>query len=251
MRLADFVITAAVVAGLSAPAMAQEGSSQTPGQAPSQPPVARPAAVNPVVNTSYDSDKHWLASAFVGSNFGSGRTDTNFLGFDVDETGSSITFGGQVAYLWRGIVGGEALIEFAPEFRMKDILFENNPDVNTYMGNGIAGVPFGNDNGFFPYVSGGIGAVQLRSTVFTIDPTSLDISTIGTVSANGTRFGGNVGVGFMGFSGKWGFRGDVRYYKTSVDNNVNLLTSTESQFAQGVLSGLAFWKANVGVAFRW
>ena len=55
----------------------------------------------------------------------------------------------------------------------------------------------------------------------------------------------------MGFSGAWGFRGDIRYYRTSVDNNVNLLDTPENIFAQQGLSGLNFWKANVGVAFRW
>ena len=243
MRLADFVITAAVVAGLSAPAMAQ-----TPNQTP---PVAQPAPLN-VAATSYTYDNHWLASAFVGTNFRSGRTDTNFLGFDVDDSGTSITFGGQVAYLWRGIAGAEGLVEFSPSFRMNDVFFENNPDVNTYMANGIAGVPLGENNRYFPYVSGGFGAVQLRSTVFDIDPTSAaDLSSLGTLSANGTRFGGNIGGGFLGFSGSWGFRGDVRYYKTSVDNNLDLTASPQNQFAQGILSGLAFWKANVGVAYRW
>jgi hypothetical protein len=37
---------------------------------------------------------------------------------------------------------------------------------------------------------------------------------------------------------------------TSVDNNVNL-TDLGDDFTQATLSGLAFWKANVGVAFRW
>jgi hypothetical protein len=83
-----------------------------------------------------------------------------------------------------------------------------------------------------------------------VNPTP--ITTIETAAADGSRFGGNIGGGVMGFSGRWGFRGDIRYYKTSVDNNVNVIDNTpESIFAQEVLSGLAFWKANVGVAFRW
>jgi hypothetical protein len=93
----------------------------------------------------------------------------------------------------------------------------------------------------------------LRSTIFVLDPTNApDINAIGTISADGTRLGGDIGGGIMGFAGKWGFRGDVRYYKTSVDNNVDLTDlGNGNLFTQGVLSGLAFWKANVGVAFRW
>ena len=72
------------------------------------------------------------------------------------------------------------------------------------------------------------------------------------MSATGSRFGANVGGGITGFSGRWGFRGDVRYYKTSVDNNIDLIDLGDgSVFTQATLSGLAFWKANVGVAFRW
>src|SRR6185295_17302935 len=153
-------------------------------------------------------------------------------------------------------VGAEGLVDFAPSFSMDSLLFQDNPSVNTYMLNVIGAVPRGGDNNYLPYVSGGFGAVQLRSTIFTLATAAVvnpaPITSIETVSADGSRFGGNIGGGVMGFSGAWGFRGDIRYYKTSVDNNVNVIDNTpESIFAQEVLSGLAFWKANVGVAFRW
>jgi hypothetical protein len=241
MRLADFVITAAAVAGLSGTALAQ-----TPATAP-------PAPTNPVANTGYNSTgDHWIASAFVGSNFGSGRTG-NLAGIDTDSNSTSINFGGQAAYLWGGYVGAEALVDFAPSFEINNLLFQDNPTVNTYMANGIAAVPIGSENRFLPYFSGGIGAVQMRSTIFTADPaTAVGGAAIDTLSASGSRFGGDVGGGIMGFSGSWGFRGDLRYYKTSVDNNVDLTDlGNGNVFTQSVLSGLAFWKANVGVAFRW
>jgi len=252
MRIADFVVTAAVVVGLSAPAMAQTGSTQTgstqavPGTAPA--PVPNPLA-NTVYQNNHEYENHWVASAFVGTNFGTGFGD-NLLNLDTDNTNTSINFGGQVAYLWGGYVGVEGLAEFSPSFEINDVLLENHPDVNTYMANGIAAARFGSDNQFMPYFSGGVGAVQLRSTIFLIDTATL--SEIGTVSETGSRFGGDVGGGIMGFAGKWGFRGDVRYYKTSTDNNVDLTDlGTGNVFTQGLLSGLAFWKANVGVAFRW
>jgi hypothetical protein len=248
MRLGVFAITAAVAAGLSGPATAQEGSSQ---------PVAQPATqavapANPVAHTTYDTGNHWIASAFVGTNFGSGRNSDLDLTDTTNQT-SSINFGGQAAYLWGGYFGAEALVDFAPSFELNNVQFENNPTVNSYMANAIAAAPFGSNHQYIPYFSGGVGAVQLRSTIFVLDPTNApDINTIGTISADGTRFGGDVGGGIMGFSGKWGFRGDLRYYKTSVDNNVDLTDlGNGNLFTQSVLSGLAFWKANVGVAFRW
>lgn len=248
MRIADYVITAAVVAGLSGTAMAQTPTStQTPTNQPSPVPV-----VAPTYSTPYEN--HWLASAFVGTNFGSGRTDT-LLDVVGDNSGASINFGGEAAYLWGGFAGVEGLVDFAPSFSMDNLQFQDSPTVNTYMINGISAVPLGENNQFLPYLSGGVGAVQLRSTIFTLATAAVinpaPITTIEAVSADGSRFGLNFGGGVLGFSGNWGFRGDIRYYKTTVDNNVNVLDTPENLFAQQVLSGLAFWKANVGVAFRW
>jgi hypothetical protein len=250
MSIARCVMAAAVVAGSSGAVMAQTPtSSQTP--AISQ-PAAVPVAI-PTFRTPFQN--HWIASGFVGTNFDSDRNDTLGL-VDSNNSDTSINFGGEAAYLWKGFVGAEGLVDFAPSFRMDNLLFQDNPMVNTYMINGISAIPIGANNQVLPYFSAGIGAVQLRSTIFTFDlataSTPVNISAIDTFKADGTRFGGNVGGGLMGFSGRWGFRGDVRYYKTSIDNNLDVINNTpESVFAQGVLSGLAFWKVNGGVAFRW
>jgi hypothetical protein len=248
MRLADFAFAAAVVAGLSGTVMAQTPTStQTPAA-----PVA--VAVPQTPSTTYAA--HWVASASVGTNFGSGSRDTLVDVFGDDNSGSSINFGGEAAYFWRGALGAEALVDFAPSFSMDNLLFQDNPTVNTYMINLIGAVPRGGENNYFPYVSGGFGAVQLRSTIFTLATAAVvsptPITSIDTVSADGTRFGGNIGGGVMGFSGAWGFRGDIRYYRSTSNNNVDLLNDTpEGIFAQEVLDGLSFWKANIGVAFRW
>jgi len=248
MRMTDLVLTAAIVGGLSSTAMAQTPTT-TPQQTPTtsqQTPVGI-ATIDPYQN-------HWVASAFVGSNFNTGgRNEFNESDFDINHDDTSVTFGGQAAYLWRGYVGAEALLDFSPSFELNNLFLENNPAVNTYMANAIAGVPLGSENQFFPYLSGGFGAVQMRATLFTLNPADTpNINAIGTFKATGSRFGGNIGVGVMGFlASSVGFRGDVRYYRTSVDN-VNLADAIgDGQlFTQGALSGLAFWKVNIGVAFR-
>jgi hypothetical protein len=251
MRIADFVITAAVVAGLSAPAMAQEGSGQaiqSPATAPS--PAAATGRNQAVNYTNYPNSDRWVASAFVGTNFGTGFHN-NLLDITTEgNTNTSINFGGEVAYLWGGHIGVEGLAEFSPSFDINDVLLENHPMINTYMANAIATSHFGSEHQFMPYFSGGIGAVQMRSTIFVIDPVTLN--ELGTLKETGSRFGGDVGGGLMGFAGKWGFRGDVRYYRASSNNNLDLTDlGTGNVFTQGVLSGLNFWKANVGVAYRW
>ena len=250
MRIADYVITAAVVAGLSGTAMAQ---TPTTTQTPTTQPTPVAVAVPQTPSTTYANN--WVASVFVGTNFGSGSRDTLLDVFGTDN-GASINWGGQVAYLWSGYVGAEALVDFAPSFSMDNLLFDGNPSVNTYMLNLIGAVPVGSENQFFPYVSGGFGGVSLHSTIFTLTtaavPSPAPITTIGTVNADRTQFGGNIGGGVYGFSGSWGFRGDIRYYRSSTVSNLDVINDTvENIFARDSLSGLSFWKANVGVAFRW
>ena len=176
MRLGVFVIAAAAAAGLSGTAMAQEGSAQ-PATQPVVPVVVQTTGP---ANTSYGSNTgdHWVASAFVGTNFGSGRNNDLI---DTNGGSTSINFGGQAAYLWGGYVGAEALVDFAPSFELGNVLFEKNPLVNSYMANGIVAAPFGSNNQYLPYVSGGLGAIQLRSTIL------CPISTLSAPSARMER----------------------------------------------------------------
>lgn len=254
MKLTGFVITAAVFAGLSGPAFAQ-GTPQT------NPPVQQPVA-----NTSSDDLRNWMVSGFIGTNFGASRnTDrVDLLDLENFDNGSSTSFnfGAQVAYLGRGVVGGEFLADFSPgDGSFNNVLFESSPNVNSYMFNLIAVAPFGHAHSYDPYVSGGIGAVTLNSTIFTVNPiltaaaTPIQSVEIGTQSASGSRFGWDLGGGVMAWSERsWGFRGDVRYYRTTSNNNDILDLNNigdGSIFSRVELSGISFWKANAGLAFRW
>ena len=51
----------------------------------------------------------------------------------------------------------------------------------------------------------------------------------------------------------WGFRGDVRYFKTGSNNTdvFDLNNIDGDVFTRVELSGMSFWKANAGIAFRW
>ena len=183
------------------------------------------------------SDSHWTASGSVGSNFGA-RADE-----------SSVEFGGQLAYLYRGMIGGEAIADFAPHFRINNALLAGNPAVNAYMANVIGAIPIGSEARVQPYVSGGLGGVQLRSS--DIRTPALPTSNL-TTSSSATKFGGNIGGGVMGFAGKVGIRADVRYFTvfdSDISTNPNI--SAADLFAQNLLSGLNFWRANLGVAVRW
>ena len=110
MKLTGFVITAAVFAGLSGPAFAQAGSGQ---QTATNPPVNQPVA-----NTSSDDHRNWMVSGFIGTNFGGSRTTDRVDLLDIENFDSSnstsFNFGAQVAYLGRGVIGGEFLADFSP-----------------------------------------------------------------------------------------------------------------------------------------
>ncbi len=216
-RVHEMLAAAALTVAL--PAIAAAQVSQAPPPTPPQ-------------NESY-----WTASGSVGSNFGA-RADE-----------SSVQFGGQVAYLYRGVIGGEALADFSPHFRINNALLAGNPTVNAYMANIIGAVPMGSEARVQPYVSGGLGGVQLRSS----DIRSPALPTSGsTTSSSQMRFGGNIGAGVTGFAGNFGIRGDVRYFRAfsngiSTDPNV----AAADLFAQNLLSGLDFWRASLGIALRW
>ena len=253
MKLRGFVITAVVV-GLAGPAFAQTGSGQQPA---ANPPASQAVAV---VTPADDNPRGWMASGFIGTNFGGSRKSNVDLALieDLDtNTSTSVNFGGQVGYLARGVIGGEFLADFSPGLGGFDnLLFKNPPNLNSYMFNLIAVAPFGHAQSYDPYISGGIGAVTISSTIFTVDPTrTTNLNALATDTINGTRFGWNIGGGVMAWSEKnWGFRGDVRYYATNSHNTdavFDLNNIDEVEFTRLELSGIRFWKANAGVAFRW
>jgi hypothetical protein len=207
--------------------------SQTP------PPPPAPAPSQPVppgtVNVHEPTTSYWTASGFVGSNFGAGADS------------ASVDFGGQLAYLYRGKIGAEFLADFAPHFRINNALLADNPNVNSYMLNVIGAVPIGSEAQVQPYVSGGLGGIQLRSDMFNIASAVPGMTT----EANQTKFGGNVGAGVMAFAGNVGIRGDVRYYRAFNSDISTNATNAADVFAQNLLSGLDFWRANIGIAVRW
>jgi hypothetical protein len=176
----------------------------------------------------------WFASGFVGSNFGNSADS------------SSVDFGGSIGYLWRGYVGPEFQASFAPRFQLANSLLAQNPNVNSYVANLMAAVPLGLDARWQPYVSGGFGAIQLRSDVFNLAGTPSSGTTVG----DHARFGGDIGFGLMGYLSNVGFRADARYFQASNSSDISASTPANA-VAEGLVSGIKFWRANVGLALRW
>jgi hypothetical protein len=193
-----------------------------------------------------DSDNGgWFASAFVGSDFGE-RAE-----------GNSMDFGGALGYS-NGWVGAELLAGFTPNFQLRNNILVEDPQVNSYMFNLMGSVPLGSERRWQPFVSGGLGAITLRSDLLSGDDDAFDE----TLDPDDSQVGGNVGFGIMGFAGGVGIRADVRYFRAftdaAVEDALNLDPGTidpnstpAGQTASAMLSGLDFWRANIGLAFRW
>jgi hypothetical protein len=243
-------LAAALAAALPIPASAQQAGAPPSQPAPAAgasttdsppPPAQTPAPTSSTSSADTTSSNffttspsHWVAAGFVGANYGA-RT-----------ANSSVDFGGQAGYLYRGVVGGEFLADFAPTFEINNAFLAERPFVNAYMANAIVAAPLGSDHQIQPYVSGGFGGIQLRGALLS------SLQTSSQTTANQTRGGGDIGFGVMGFAGSVGVRGDVRYFRAFTNDTLATGTTTPGDaFSQNLLSGLDFWRANIGVAVRW
>lgn len=240
MRVQQWLTTTVLVA-MPALAAAQQPTETTTGAATA---TTTANTAQPVTTAFDDLDSDvggWFASAHVASDFG------------LDADSASVGFGGALGYT-NGWVGGEFLAGFSPNFQVVNPLINDRPQINSYMANLIASVPIGDDRAWQPFVSGGLGALTLRSDALQPD----DDAVSETFDPDDTQLGANVGFGVMGFAGAVGLRADVRYFRAFRDDQVidafgetDSNKTPQSQIANSILSGLDFWRANIGLAFRW
>jgi len=225
---------------------------------PPPPPPPAPAVVAAVVEE--DEYEPWIASFNVGNYFSaSGGFENDILG---DNINRAVAFGGQIAYLWRTNLGAEFLADFAPVFKIPHAgeggfsPFSDHPSVSAYMFNAIYGIPIGSVGSFRPYISGGIGAMNMSADLIPLLDTNLINTNATTISASQTRFGGNVGVGGFGYVGKVGVRADIRWFKANSDNSLLNLDAVDLIRLDDAdrlveLSGIKYWRSSLGIAFRW
>ena len=226
MRSAHHVLAAALTLALAGTA-----SAQTTSPAPS---IATTQATN--VGTTVS---HWLASGFVGGGFGTKGDSSNI---DTNANGS-VAYGGQVGYLWHGIVGPEFLVEWAPNFNGFDtVLISGDTSTSSYMLNAIGAIPLGANGAYVPFVSGGFGRIRASADVVGIRGN--------TASASNSGWGSDIGGGLMAFANnRFGVRGDLRWYHGNTDNNLS--GDAGQELLQELFSGLSYWRATGGLSFRW
>jgi hypothetical protein len=220
MRSPHYALAAALTLALAGTATAQS-TSQATTQA-----------------TTYgETVSHWLASGFVGGGFSTHGENPR-----VDENAGSVAYGGQVGYLWRGMVGPEFLFDWTPNFDVTTAFINGNTHVHSYMFNAIGAIPLGADGQWQPFISGGWGHIAMTADVLNAD---------GAFSNNSNgQSGTNIGGGVMAFANnRFGVRGDVRYYHAS--STTDFSGSAADQFVESLVSGLHFWRATGGVSVRW
>ena len=174
----------------------------------------------------------WLITPFLGASFASQAT---FLVFE-DNAGRKLTLGASVSLLGDGIFGLETEIGHTSRF------FEGNDPlglvltsrVTTFSGDAIVAAPLAlTRESLRPYLVGGIGLIQARSThaagLFPIDENLTAV---------------NVGVGAIGFvTERTGLRFDVRHFRT--------IGAVSAPRVSTGTSRLSFWRSTAGVTLRY
>jgi hypothetical protein len=73
----------------------------------------------------------------------------------------------------------------------------------------------------------------------------------GLLEIDAGQSGGNVGFGLMAFADRWSFRSDVRYFAGFGDKVQVGDEPSDALDPADFLSDVSFWRANVGIAYRW
>jgi len=161
-----------------------------------------------------------------------------------DDSDPSLTYGGSVSYLWSHKYGIEGIFDWGPAPGIDSAGFVIAPggsrNVNAFMANFIGALPFGGRGRFQPFLSFGVGKIKFNGDV--IDDVGF------SANESESRWGWDAGVGTAAFYGHWGVRGDIRYYRAQGDDPADLSTTTD--VARSLVTGLTFWRANAGLAFR-
>ncbi len=196
------------------------------------PPPATPVDTDRDLN---NLPNEFIVAGFVGGSFARSAVQT------------SVDFGAALDYLHNGAFGIEGLVGFAPRFKL-DRLGGTDSDLNNYMANVIAAVPVGAFHAVRPFISAGVGALTISQGTNTSNNGVVN-TTAALFSPSETHFGGNVGGGIMAFTGAFGIRADVRYFSALGHKNTNGALVAPGTLASP-LDNASFWRANVGLAFR-
>ena len=174
----------------------------------------------------------WLFTPFLGATFG-GSANVGIDGEFKDEFERKLNYGASLAGIGGGGLGFEIDFGYSPNFfgvsdQSADFNLVGTGNVTTLMGNLIVASQRG---AIRPYASGGIGLIRSRVE---------DAQEFLHASSN--DFGLDAGGGIMCLSGNIGIRGDIRYFRSLRNNDLNGVDLALGDFT--------FWRGTVGVTFK-
>ena len=229
-----------------------------PPRAPAPAPVqaAPPPAPAPVAATP-EREYPWMATGYLGTSFTTGGLEQALL--STSSANGGLTYGMQAAYV-KKYVGAEFIGEFAPNFKLASLALAEEPMVNSWMFNVIGAAPLGSQQQFVAYGSGGLGGITMRTSTFTlagtdtlfVGPNTTRVA-LNTINNTQTKFAYNIGGGFLAYVSQWGIRADLRYYQATTADQSKLENgpTAGADLTQSLLSGLTYWRANLGISYRW
>jgi opacity protein-like surface antigen len=189
------------------------------------------------------SAQNWFVSPFIGANFGGNADFGEFPDLD-DEVERRMDLGVTVGWV-PNIVGFEVDFGFSPNF-FEDTAGDRNFDfgesnVTTLMTNLLISAPQGTN--LRPYLSTGIGLMRAN-----VDDGGALFDQLST-----NDLGFNIGAGLNGqFNDRVGLRGDVRYFRGLEQRTDDDPLEDDDFFDEDFgLEDFNFWRATVGVTFRW
>ena len=184
------------------------------------------------LGTPKSASADWMFTPFVGATTGGSVRD--FSGFEL-ERDTKGTFGAGLTWMGAGILGFDIDFGYTPDFFGDDPDFGDS-NLTTLMASVILGAPIGGQSGpgLRPYVVGGVGL--LRERITSADDFFDDVSR--------NEMGFNLGAGINAFfTDNVGLRGDVRYFRALQEGGESVADVFD-------LDELDFWRATVGVTFR-
>lgn len=170
----------------------------------------------------------WLFTPAFGTTFGA------------DSFGrENLTYGAALAWVDEEAFGWELDLGYAPDFfegPAAGLELATGGSVVSFMGNALVGFPVG-DGAFRPYLTGGLGLMQMRV-----------VSDSGLFESNTAEVGWNVGAGAMGFlGGGFGLRGDLRYIRSFQNQAPSWTRGVDVDVAPG---NFDYLRATIGLTFR-
>lgn len=173
--------------------------------------------------------KRWEVTGFPGGGilFTEGSDDADEPDFGDYALGASLTYNWNRHWGIEGEVGGGLGVDQRIGFRRGSIGDVSPPDMLAYNVNALY-YPLKSDRRFVPYVTGGIGGLTMFET-----------SGIG-FDDDETFLTGNAGAGVKWYFGRWGVRGDYRFFAIDSKEDAPAFFGRDTRYGHRVFGGLIF-----------